>query len=669
MKLIILKKFVLVLLLLVVICCFLSFALAPNDWIYDQSVLDTKINQVHYELMLAVHCPVEEMIQYQLGLIKAKLDIISRTYPPVEVYFDTLDKLPRDFKVDLLDSRSPAKVTFYYEKIFDPQSGQMLRIVRDFTANTNFLFTYDSDCFNEDKLRMIDYNGASILESVKSFIFHPYSPEKEGDLSEQKIYFTFIEMSPKVAYSPAELESLRSFWCVMACLQMFIRDFNIVGEAAFPKSREEKRAKADDEFIKEIKSNSLGFIYAYKDYFYAKHKWEVIQWNLRRKSPMLVFGSLAVLVFLYLARKDFEQLLKEELYRQGITLKRSMVFRVILLNWKFVLFPYSAKEMRPEVEKICQQISWRLADEALRNQANDLWNSAKQFGDHGHLLGHYRIASGKAKKSSMECRERELLELAREVQKMRLRQAKVESTTKAIPNVAEPIHRPKREKIQKQDISQQLLEDLLPLLPPPLLESAELCDKLMARLTALKIRKLDKLLFTLMTIRKFGDKVVIALLGRNDLEFLLTDSRFYRAIRADDKQIIFEELDLEEKIVSVAEEIAISDHADLLRDQEVYIFGGYKAEVQKPKLMDAAKELGAKSCQVLSITETSKVKDVIASLSGKDCLVILLATDNKHITKWLLDSKHINYLPVNSLNKKRFQLEIIKGLLQIGNNA
>jgi len=142
-----------------------------------------------------------------------------------------------------------------------------------------------------------------------------------------------------------------------------------------------------------------------------------------------------------------------------------------------------------------------------------------------------------------------------------------------------------------------------------------------------------------------------------------------KAVRAGDKKIIKQELDLEPSeiqgrltIIHKKEE----NYSRLFLGKKIFIIGGGKAISKKEELCIIAKELGAEECKFVD-TGNVRLVESVASKEENDNIFIFLATKNSHRSFYFFNGSKFLII-VNRIGSEFFRKEVIEGYKKIKSN-
>jgi len=115
---------------------------------------------------------------------------------------------------------------------------------------------------------------------------------------------------------------------------------------------------------------------AYMDYFLAHHYNYIVEQNYKKQVKFVVLIILGLpliaLFIIHLIRRNLYSIIKERLYQSGITKTKSLVWRLMITNWRFLLLPLKTKEIEFHIAKLCSQIKNKLCNEAIKSEADKI---------------------------------------------------------------------------------------------------------------------------------------------------------------------------------------------------------------------------------------------------------------------------------------------------------
>lgn len=525
------------------------------------------------------------------------------------------------------------KMTFYFRKEYCPTLKKNFLIFEKFSVNYAFLWATMYHAYPKPG----DTTNAGFIEEARTAIAESEKLFQEDYLGRIETIGAEIRKGyPNCRYTETEIKALFAF--SFPCI--FMNQFILSGVDNLPLNERQEHWEALG--YRDMMSHN-SWLYVYVEYFYSEGWWYFFFQTIKYRLWLAGMYLMIVVCFLNLIRRDAALVVREELYKLGITMNRRMIWRIVLSNWRFFVLPTRDAKMRPIIAAACEAVYQRQQDRMLRTQANLIWKRCYDLQNRPSLEGDYRIVSGASRKADLDKRQKALVRLLAGEQHLRQRQAQPAQVAKS---TAED-HLAKAKRSEPAQSNREKALDLVRELLP---------ERAAVALETLSVEKLERLALVITMIKKWHPQAVKKLLERNSLSVVLTKSRLLDATLAGDRTIVLEELGLAEKKVTRSKDIIIAKYATMLRGTSVLIIGGGRTEGKRRELLEAIADLGATDCRILSTDDRGKIRDAIEA--GQE-LVVFIATDNSHGTRALLDAERVPYLTVNRLNRDRFLRELI----------
>lgn len=638
------KKIMACLFLAVLAWQFYELATKSRDHRTGKIALLGSFNWIDDAFILENHLDVKLLTRDVLNEFQDPLNRIWKFNPPVIKLLDLADNKPCDDIIDRADTETFPKLYFYYKVV------NGFKIIKDIRLNPAFAFSTHCGYLNKEET-------AKIVEIIgKEELFSAADPEflrrviiENSSFVTERNKFT---RDMHLAYDQTELDSLSSYAgaasvIALAGMKSMESGFNNIDLLRFDNNLEMREMFQNNLIAFRNMADDINMNWT-SAYFWQVHTLfhqQVVWYNLKYKTTILCLLLCLAFLFLQVVRRDAALVVREELYKLGITMNRRMIWRIILSNWRFLILPARDEKMRPIIAKACERVHWQQEDKALRGQAETVWQRCRGLTDHCSLEGEYRIASGRSKGANLEKRRRALVQLLQGEQRLRQRKEKLATLVGA--DVSQKTVRKEKRTEPAQGNRDRILELVRELIP----------DGVAVALDGLSVEKLERLARIINMIDGWHPAAVKTLLERNNLGTTLdTKSKLLAAVNAGDRTIALKELGLLEKKVSKPKEIVIAEYDGMLRGISVLIIGGGRTEGKKRELYGAIADLGGADCRVISTDDRRKILDAVES--GQE-LVVFIATDNSHGTRALLDKERVPYLTINKLNRDRFTRELI----------
>ncbi|MBP6943250.1 MAG: hypothetical protein KBB55_04390, partial [Candidatus Buchananbacteria bacterium] len=382
------------------------------------------------------------------------------------------------------------------------------------------------------------------------------------------------------------------------------------------------------------------FFLAYQPYMTTFHRDYILWANIRNRLQGLAWLVLMVTILVLVVRRDAALIVREELRSRGVTMNWWLLTRVTLSNWRFLIWPAAEPKMRQHIANQCEAIRMRRVHQVLRQQASDLWAKLQSEFEVSSIEPLYRIAINPQEPEGK--RERSLMAMIETYH----RWCKWQQTT-PVP-VSKTSDTPRQRSVTKVDRHDELRQAIL-----------SYTASLPVGSESWSMVKLQNLLMALATIKhQFGRPGVDVLCQHQNLEVLLDNrSMLMQAIRTDDRQIIGELLGLSSRHRQAEREVA-RPLPLVLSGKRLVIVASDRITSTKPRLEEAAYELGAKSVEFINSDNCGQVKRA----TGPETLVVLIRSGIGHAVSDSLKSQGIKPIVVNRGSATRFKQQVCQAL-------
>lgn len=387
--------------------------------------------------------------------------------------------------------------------------------------------------------------------------------------------------------------------------------------------------------------------YLWKNYREKIYFFNIISLLSETLKWLLLFN---VLVFLgvSVSRRDFWDIVNEEMTEQGLPLSFSTLCLMVCSHWRAFLFPRSVDNTQKLIQKWCEDIKQEKERKILRAKANKIFCKINDLADvdESHLgtLRHYYDAvvnpSGNIGRAW-----RNLTRLEQQLRNIKLRQqiGSVDLDFK----VTQSQSKSKRVKGQR---NRDLVNALCEMLPT---------DHTLKLLTWSE-NNLHCLMRALIILPDLHPDAMSRLLRRRDIKALMMRrDPFMKAIETENKRIIFDRLNinLDRKQKSKLQKTAL---AQLPSELKVFVVGVGQAVKKKETFKRSIGDLGAQFGGFIHADNFRKVQSVARSARDKNVLIVLTKRHLNHQASTEMKNAR-NVVYVNSISSERFKYELIKG--------